>query len=229
MTENPGFTRTSFSSRIPGPVRPVCSIFYNRHFIIISTNTDQDRTAGCPPDEVKFMLNSKTLCLMRGIIGVLFGFLALMLPKDVIGSAFYVLFWVIIGLGIALFLFLAITGRGDESMLWFGLSAVLLVIGVISIMVTVFVSLIIILMIAAVAIYNGFNDITLALEHPRTKYILIPGMIITSFIFLGGLFYYFPSFENNLFLSVVGTFALVFGLFSILLGFYNPDGPAAGD
>jgi uncharacterized membrane protein HdeD (DUF308 family) len=123
----------------------------------------------------------------------------------------------------ALFLFLAITARGDESMLWFGLSAVLLVTGVISFMVTKFVAVILILTIAAIAIINGFADITLALEHPRTKYILIPGMIITAILLLGGLFYYFPNFEKDLFLSVVGTFALVFGLFSIILGFYTKD------
>jgi hypothetical protein len=221
-------SRTSFSSRIPGPVRPVCIFFYNRHFIIISTNTDQDRTAGCPPDKVKFMLDSKTLCLLRGIIGVIFGFLALMLPEVTLGT-FYGFFWALIILGIVLFLFLAITGRGDDSMLWFGLSAVLLVIGLLSFMVSGFVAVILILIIAAVAIYNGFTDITFALEHPRTKYILIPGMIITGILLLGGLFYYFPGFEKYLFLSVTGTFALAFGLFSILLGFYNSDGPAAGD
>ena len=148
-----------------------------------------------------------------------------MLPKDVINSSFYLFFWVLIGLGIVLFLFLAITGRGDESMLWFGLSAVLLVIGVISIMVSVFVSVMIILTIAAIGIYNGFSDIVLALEHPRTKYILIPSMIITAILVLGGLLYYNPGFVDNLFLCVVGTFALVFGLFSIFLGFYETNEP----
>ena len=48
-------------------------------------------------------------------------------------------------------------------------------------------------------------------------------MILTGFILLGALFYYFPGFEKNLFLSVVGTFAMVFGLFSIMLGFYRFD------
>jgi hypothetical protein len=156
-------------------------------------------------------------------VGVVFGFLALMLPKDVINSSFYFIFWVLIALGIILFLFLAITGRGDESMLWFGLSAVLLVIGVISIMVKIFVSVMIIMTIAAIGIYNGFNDIVLALEHPRTKYIVIPVMIITATLVLGGLLYYIPSYVDNLFLCVVGTFALVFGLFSIFLGFYSTE------
>ena len=166
------------------------------------------------------MLDSKTSCLLRGIVGVIFGFLALFIPAEVT-LGFYGLFWILIGLAMALFLFLAITARGDESMLWFGLSAALLVIGVISFMVAGFVAVMLILTIAAIAIINGFTDITLALEHPRTKYILIPGMIITAIIVLGGLFYYFPSFEKYLFLSVVGTFALVFGLFSIILGFYT--------
>ena len=93
-------------------------------------------------------------------------------------------------------------------------------------MVPGFFAVILILVIAAIAIINGFTDITLALGHPRTKYILIPAMIITAILVLGGLFYYFPNFEKYLFLSVVGTFALVFGLFSIILGFYTTEGSA---
>ena len=159
-------------------------------------------------------------------MGVIFGCMALLLPEEVT-VGFYGLFWVLIGLGIILFLFLAITGRGDESILWFGLSAALLLIGVISFMIAGFVAVMLILTIAAIAIINGFTDITLALEHPKTKYILIPGMIITAILLMGVLFHYFPGFEKYLFLSVVGTIALIFGFFSILLGFYKTDEPTA--
>jgi len=167
------------------------------------------------------MLDSKTSCLLRGSAGVLFGALALTVP-DQVTFGFYALFWVFIGLAIAFFLVLAITARGDESMLWFGLSAALLVIGVLSFMIAGFVAVIFILAVAAIAIYNGFHDILLALEHPRTKYLVIPGMIIAGIIVLAGLFSLFPVLfqTERIFLSVVGTFALVFGLFSILLGFY---------
>lgn len=115
-------------------------------------------------------------------------------------------------------------------MLWFGLSAALLVTGVISFMVPGFVAVIFILGVAAIAIYNGFHDIMLGLEHPRTKYILIPGMVIAGIVVLGGLFYFFPVLfqQNRIFLSVVGTFALVFGLFSIILGFYGSDESSGG-
>jgi uncharacterized membrane protein HdeD (DUF308 family) len=174
------------------------------------------------------MLDSKTSCLLRGIIGVIFGFLALMLPEVTL-TTFYGLFWALVILGMIFFLFLAITGRGQESMLWFGMAAVLLVVGLLSLMVKELIEYLFILLIAAIAIYNGFTDITLALEHPRTKYILIPAMIITAILILAALFLYFPGFVNYLFLSVVATFALVFGIFSIVLGFYNTDVPAAGD
>jgi hypothetical protein len=160
-------------------------------------------------------------------MGVIFGFLALMLPDITLGT-FYGLFWVLIILGIGLFIFLAITAKGDESMLWFALAATLLVLGVLSIIVAGFVAILFILIIAAIAIYNGFTDITLALAHPKTKYILIPAMIIVGFGFLAALFYYFPAFEKNLFLSIVGSFALTFGLFSIMLGFYRSDEECEG-
>jgi uncharacterized membrane protein HdeD (DUF308 family) len=168
------------------------------------------------------MFDTKTSCIIRGIIGVIFGFLALMLP-DVIRGMFIGLFGILIILGIALFIFLAVTAKGDESMFWFGLAAVLLVVGVLSIIIAPLVAVLFIFVIAGIAIYNGFSDITLALEHPKTKYILIPGMIIAGFFLVGGLYYYFPGFAKDLFLSVVGTFALAFGLFSIMLGFYRAD------
>ncbi|WP_321504486.1 hypothetical protein [uncultured Methanoregula sp.] len=171
------------------------------------------------------MLDTKLSCLLRGIVGVIFGFLALMVPEFILGT-FSGLFFIMIGLGMALFLFIAITSRSEEAMLWFGLAAVLLVIGVISFVFSQFVAILFILIIAGIAVYNGFNDITLALAHPKTKFILIPAMIISGIVILCLLFYYFPGFEKYLYLSVVGTFALVFGLFSIFLGYYKPDNPA---
>jgi uncharacterized membrane protein HdeD (DUF308 family) len=168
------------------------------------------------------MFDTKTSCIVRGIIGVVFGFLALMVP-DVTLMLFRSLFGVLIVLGIALFIFLAVTGTGDESIVWFGLAAGLLVIGVLSFIIPNTFAIIFILIIAGIAIYNGFTDIMLALTHPKTKYIVIPVMVLAGFILLGALFYYFPGFSNNLFLSIVGTFALAFGLFSILLGFYRSE------
>jgi hypothetical protein len=168
------------------------------------------------------MLDTKTSCLLRGITGVIFGFLALMIPEPVIFT-FSGLFLVLIGLCIALFLFLAITSRGDESMLWFGFSAVLLVIAILSGIFAWFVGMLFIIIIAAIAAYNGFYDLTYAMTHPKTKYIVIPAMVLTAVALLCFFYLYFPNFGKHLDLSIVGTLAFTFGLFSIGMGYYQPE------
>ena len=173
------------------------------------------------------MLDTKTSCLIRGITGVIFGFLALMIPEPVI-LTFSGLFLVLIGLAIALLLFLAITSRGDESMLWFGLSAVMLVIAILSVVFAWFVGLLFILIIVLIAAYNGFYDITLAMTHPKTKFIVIPAMILSGVALLCFFYLYFPHFTNHLDLSIVGTLAMTFGLFSIGMGYYKPEGGETG-
>lgn len=161
-------------------------------------------------------------CLIQGAMGIIFGLLALLAP-DITLTTFYALFWVLIAVGIIAFLLLAITSKSDDSMFWFILSAALLVIGAVSFFAPAIVAIIFLLLIAGVAVYSGFFDITLALTHPKTKYILIPGMFIAGGVVLGVLIWYFPVVLNNLFLTVLGSFALVFGLFSILLGWYVQD------
>jgi len=161
-------------------------------------------------------------CIIQGAIGIVFGLLALLVPEITLAT-FYALFWVLLAVGIAGFLFLAITSKSDDSMFWFTLSAGLLVIGAISFFAPAIVAIIFLLLIAGVAVYSGFFDITLALAHPKTKYILIPGMFIIGGLLLGVLIWYFPDVLKNLFLTVLGTFALIFGLFSILLGWYIKD------
>ena len=137
-------------------------------------------------------MDTRLSCLIWGIIGVVFGLLALLFPELLLAT-FYGMFLILAGLAIAVFLFLAITSRGDDTMFWFGLSAVLLVLIVLSFLVQVVVEIIFLLIIAGIAFYNGFTDITLALTHPKTKYFLIPGMFIAGAILLAGPPLVFPA------------------------------------
>jgi hypothetical protein len=173
------------------------------------------------------MLDSKTSCLIRGIMGVIFGCLALSVPREV-PLGFYGLFWILIGFIMARFLFLAITARGYESVLWSGLSAALFLTGVISFMVPEFVAVIPVLTVAVIAILNGFCDITLAPGHPKPEYILIPGTVITAILMTGVLFYSLTGFWNTRFLSVVRTCALILGFFSIFGRITAHGGAAEG-
>ena len=170
-------------------------------------------------------MDTKLSCLIWGVIGVIFGLIALLVPNILLLETFYIIFWILIGLGIIGLLILAITSGSDESLFWFGLSSVLLIIGGLSFFIKSVVAIIFLLIIAGIAFYNGFNGITLALTHSRTKYILIPGMFIAGTALLLGLIYYFPSFLENPVIVILGSFAFVFGLFSIMMGFFQKDKP----
>jgi uncharacterized membrane protein HdeD (DUF308 family) len=167
-------------------------------------------------------MDTRLSCLLRGIIGVIFGVLALLFPEPLLAT-FYGMFLLLAGLAIAVFLFLAITSQGDESMFLFGLSAGLLVVAVLSFFVQLIVEIIFLLIIAGIAFYNGFTDITLALAHPKTKYFLIPGMFIAAALLLAGLLWYFPALSDHLVIVILGNFAFVFGLVSILMGVYQKE------
>jgi uncharacterized membrane protein HdeD (DUF308 family) len=167
-------------------------------------------------------MDTKLLCIVQGIIGIIFGSLALFLPDITLGT-FIALFWVLLGAGIILSLLLATTSSDKETMFWFGVSALLLAIGVGSVFIQGVVAIIFVLIIAGVVFYSGFYAITLALAQPKTKYIVIFGMFVTDAILLCVLLWYFPALSKNLILVVLGTSSLVFGIFSVLMGWYLPN------
>ena len=174
-------------------------------------------------------MDTKLSCIVWGIIGVIFGLLALLFPDpEMMLITFYVMFLIVTGLVIAVFLFLAITSSSDESLFWFGISAGLLIVAVLSFLAQQFFAIIFLLIIAGIACYNGFTDITLALTHPRTKYVLIPGMFISGILLLAALLWYFPALSNHLVVIIIGNFAFVFGLFSILMGYFQKEEPHPG-
>jgi uncharacterized membrane protein HdeD (DUF308 family) len=169
-------------------------------------------------------MDTKLSCLIRGIIGVIFGLWALLFPELLLES-FYGIFLILIGLVIVVFLFLAITSKSDGSLFWFGLSAGMVILVVVSFLAKLIVEIVFILLIAIIAFYNGFNDIVLALRHPRTKYFLIPGMFIIGTAMLVTLLIYIPNLSKYLVVVTLGSFAFVFGLFSILMGYYQSEEP----
>jgi uncharacterized membrane protein HdeD (DUF308 family) len=167
-------------------------------------------------------MDTKLSCYVWGIVGVIFGILALLFPEQ-LQSTFYGLFLILIGVVIVVFLFLAITSKSEESLFWFGLSAGLLLLAVISFLAQVIVEIVFLLLIAVIVFYNGFTDIVLALKRPRTKYILIPGMFLSGVALLAMLLRYVPEMSQHLVVVTLGSFALVFGLFSIIIGYYQKE------
>ena len=178
------------------------------------------------PQPGETIMYTKLSCLVKGVIGMIFGFLALALP-DVTRTTFLALFWLFIIGGIIIFLLLATTSRSDESLFWFVLSAILVTVGALSVFAPAIVTVIFVLIIAGVAFYSGFSDISYAIEHPKTLYYLIPGMLFAGAILLAVLLLYVPASRNDLVLTVLGTFSFVFGLSSVLIGLSITEDTAA--
>jgi uncharacterized membrane protein HdeD (DUF308 family) len=171
-------------------------------------------------------MDAKLSCLLKGLIGVIFGGLALVVPGPVL-SVFLGIFWILLVTGIVLCGLIAITSHADESFFWFFCAAVLLVIGIASTVFQNIIALLFLLAIAVLAFYAAYSGISLALTRPRSKYYLVAGVIVSSLILLGIFIRYVPAMSETLIMTVVGTFSFVFGLFAILMGFsMKEDAPA---
>jgi uncharacterized membrane protein HdeD (DUF308 family) len=158
--------------------------------------------------------------LVLGIVGIVFGLLALVLPELTLAT-FSALYLLIMVAGIVVFLFLAITSRSDESMFWFGISAALLILGAFSFFIENLAALILIIFIVGIAAYSGYVNVIITLSQEKSQIRVVVGMFASGVILLAGLLWYFPNLEKNLILTVVGNFSLVFGIFSLLIGWYT--------
>ena len=162
-------------------------------------------------------MDAKLSCLLKGLIGVIFGGLALVVPGPVL-ALFLGIFWVLLVTGIVLCVLIAITSQAEESFFWFFCAAVLLVIGIVSTVFQNLIALVFVLAIAVLAFYAAYSGISLALTRPRSKYYLVAGAVVSSLVLLGVFVYYVPALSGSLVMTVVGTFSFVFGLFAIMMG-----------
>ncbi|MGD1003808.1 MAG: hypothetical protein ABR887_00095 [Methanoregulaceae archaeon] len=164
-------------------------------------------------------MDTKLSFIIRGLIGVIFGLLTLFFP-DITRGTFITIFGVLVIGGILLSLFLATTSSSEETMFWFGVSVLLLVIGIVAFFIHNIIEIIFILIIAGWAFYIAFTGISFAISQPRTKYSIIIGMFVICAIIQILIYIYAPILLKDPILMVLGIFAMVFGLFSLLMGWY---------
>ena len=170
-------------------------------------------------------MDAKLSCLVKGLIGVIFGGLALTVP-DFTSDTFLLLFRVLIGIGLIISIFLAITSHSEGSLFLFLAATVFLIIEIVSFIFPDLITIIFLLAIAVLAFYSGLSGITLALTRPKSKYYLIGGTFIVAVILLVLLFLYMPAKQEDSILTTLGVFSLVFGVFSFLMGWHIKEEPA---
>jgi uncharacterized membrane protein HdeD (DUF308 family) len=171
-------------------------------------------------------MDAKLSCLLKGLIGVIFGGLALVVPGTVL-EFFKGIFWLLLVTGIVFCVLIAITSVAEESFLWFLFSAGLIVVGIIEMLFPNFLSFIFVLVVAVLAFYAGYSGISFALTRPRSKYYLVASVIVSSLILLYIFITFVPAMSAVIIMTVVGTFSFVLGLFAIVMGLNIKEGEAA--
>jgi uncharacterized membrane protein HdeD (DUF308 family) len=168
-------------------------------------------------------MDAKLSCLVKGLISVIFGGLALIIPDPLMGL-FLRIFWFLVIAGIIIFGFLAITSPGEESLFWFILSFALIIIGIGSVVFSDLTRIIFLLAIAVLALYSTYTGIAVALTRPGEKYFLVGGVVVAVIVLLGLFFWYVAPLQENPVMTIIGTVLLVFGFFVVILGLRMREG-----
>jgi len=162
-------------------------------------------------------MDAKMACQLKGLAGVIFGGLALVLPGPVL-AFFTGIFWILLVIGMILCILVAITAHSEESLFWFLCAAGLLVIGIGEMIFPYTLSFIFVLAVAVLAFYAGYTGISCALTRNKTKYYLVGAVIASSIILLFVFLAFVPPMRSFIVMTVVGTISLVLGLFAIFIG-----------
>jgi uncharacterized membrane protein HdeD (DUF308 family) len=162
-------------------------------------------------------MDAKTSCLLKGLAGVIFGGLALVVPGPLL-AFFTGIILILLITGMVLSILIAISSSAEESFFWFLCAVGLLIVGIVDLLFPDSVSLIFALAIAGLAFYAGYTGVAFALTRPQTKWYLVGSVAAASVILFSVFLMYVPSMQSHLVMTVVGTIALVLGLFAILTG-----------
>jgi len=162
-------------------------------------------------------MDAKTSCLLKGLAGVLFGGLALVVPGPLL-SFFSEIILILLVIGMVLCVLIAISSSAEESFFWFMCAVGLLIVGIVDLLFPDSVSLIFALAIAGLAFYAGYTGVACALTRPHVKWYLVGSVAAASLILLFVFLTYYPLMHVHLVMTVVGTISLVLGLFAILMG-----------
>ena len=155
--------------------------------------------------------------ILKGILGIIFGIIAVAIPGFTLGTLFTIFGLFIIAAGIIAFLF-AVTSHPNDSSPWFWISLGILALGLLSVLFPEVIAFTFAIIIAGWALVTGIFDLERCITGSRYYYYLFGGMTGTFIVLLLALFYCIPVLREHYLMTTFGTFAFVFGVFSLVIG-----------
>jgi len=168
-------------------------------------------------------MDAKTSCQLKGLAGVIFGGLVLVVPGPVL-AFFTGIFWLLLIAGIIISVLMAVTSHSEESLFWFLCSAGLIVIGILEMLFAGLLSFIFVLAIAVLAFYAGYTGISCALTRKKAKYYLVGAVLVSSIVLLFIFLTFVPVMRSFIIMTIVGMISFILGLFAIFIGLTLQEG-----
>ena len=138
--------------------------------------------------------------ILKGVIGIIFGIIAVAIPGFALGALFTIFGLFIIAAGIIAFLF-AVTSHPKDSSPWFWISLGILALGLLSVIfhevIPGVIAFSFAILIAGWALVTGIFDLERCITGRRYYYYLFGGMTGTFIVLLLALFYFMPAFPRN--------------------------------
>ncbi len=160
---------------------------------------------------------SEDMSFLKGILGVIFGIMIVVIPGFTLGTFFTIFGLFILAAGILAFLF-AVTSHPKDTSVWFWLSLGILAVGLLSLVIPQVIAFIFALIIAGWAFVTGIFDLERFITGTRYYYYLLAGMLCTGILLLGAVFFLVPASRVHYLETTFGVFAFVFGIFSLAIG-----------
>jgi uncharacterized membrane protein HdeD (DUF308 family) len=155
--------------------------------------------------------------IFKGFLGVLFGLLLIIFPDFTLG-AFLTIFGIfLIAAGIISFLF-AVTSRLTDTMFWFMISVGIIILGILTFIIPNVFAIVFAIAIAGWALITSVWDLDDYICSKRRFYAIMAGLSVASLALISVIFYTIPALRTSYLTTICGGFAVVFGIFALLLG-----------
>ena len=155
--------------------------------------------------------------IFKGGLALVFGLLLIAVPDFTLGAFITLFGLLLIAAGIIAFMF-AVTSQQTDTMFWFLVAGGIVFLGILAFFIPEVFAIVFALSIAGWALVTSVWDLEKYICSQKRFYGIIAALAVSSLVITAVAMYLIPSLRDNYLATICGFYAVVFGLFSIVLG-----------
>lgn len=160
---------------------------------------------------------SGIMFIFKGILGIIFGLLLIFIP-DFMKGTFLTLFTLILVAACLISFLFAVTSRQTDTLFWFLVSGAIVVLLILRFFIPDIFAAFFAIAIAGWALITGVWDLEKFICSNRRFYLIMGGLSVISLVLIALALRYLPYLRTAYITTICGIFAVVFGVFALILG-----------